>query len=618
MKLFELFATLVLDDSEFNRGITQATSKGESFGKTLTTKAVAGAVALGNAMYDAGKKAASLAVEFTKAAIETAAQVQAEQAQFSAAFAGMEEEAANALKAVGTESGILYTRLQTVGTKVFSQLKGSGLDAAESLEAMERYTRLAADAAAYYDISLEDADERLRSFMRGNTEAGDAIGLFTSESQRNTYALEEYGKKWEKLTEAQKQMLMLNVAEDIYNQSGAIGQASRESDNWANKVANLEEAWEQAVALFGTPVGESLKPMLDALTAFLQNESNQKLFTAFGQKVADIASASFENLTKFFESVQTDGTTANDTLDSMIDFWTDIKTAVAENEEAVKLLFGVIGGAALLSHPVIAGLVLVAAKWTDIKNFVSEEALPAIENFFAYTIPTTWEEKVVTPVTKAWGNITTGVGNAFDTVSTFFNETIPSWWEEKVPGPIKAAWNAITGAISGATNAVRTFLGLNSPSPTYTPEEIEAAQQYGDPMGFIPKDQLPMGGSAVLGKVLSFSAQMAVAVNKTSGILNAVKKHAVGLDYVPYNNYAAMLHEGEAVLTKSEARAWRGGDGSGVFMELLDEIRSLRVVAEAMNGLTMEIDGEKVGEIVAPTVSRKIAGTTKARRYAFT
>lgn len=35
--------------------------------------------------------------------------------------------------------------------------------------------------------------------------------------------------------------------------------------------------------------------------------------------------------------------------------------------------------------------------------------------------------------------------------------------------------------------------------------------------------------------------------------------HADGLDYVPYDNYVARLHEGEAVLTKKEASQWRSG-----------------------------------------------------------
>lgn len=38
--------------------------------------------------------------------------------------------------------------------------------------------------------------------------------------------------------------------------------------------------------------------------------------------------------------------------------------------------------------------------------------------------------------------------------------------------------------------------------------------------------------------------------------------HATGLNYVPYDEYPAVLHQGEAVLNAVQARAWRSGEGT--------------------------------------------------------
>ena len=42
-----------------------------------------------------------------------------------------------------------------------------------------------------------------------------------------------------------------------------------------------------------------------------------------------------------------------------------------------------------------------------------------------------------------------------------------------------------------------------------------------------------------------------------------VPGYATGLDRVPYDNYPAILHEGERVLTASQARSYDRGGGAG-------------------------------------------------------
>ncbi len=217
-----------------------------------------------------------------KAMVEAAATVQAQEAQFKATFKGIEESATKMFDKVSEKSGVFAERLQVEGTKAYSQFKGAGLDANEALSETERFLNLATDAAAYYDISLEDASAKVRSFMRGNTEAGDSIGLFTSEASRNQAAIDEYGVSWIKLTEAQKQMLMLNMTEEIYKQSGAIGQASREANGYENVVGNLKEAWKQFMAAVGAPILSAIVPILQGLaTAIITIGNGIKVVNAF-------------------------------------------------------------------------------------------------------------------------------------------------------------------------------------------------------------------------------------------------------------------------------------------------------------------------------------------------
>lgn len=261
MELFKIFGKIVVDgvdkakedlanvDRQANESSNSMMSSFKKLGTVIATVFAVDRIA-----------------RFGATLVSTAGDVQAENAQFEASFGNLAETAEQTFERVANATGVFASRLRVTGTKAYSQLKGAGMDANEALEKTETFLNLASDAAAYYDISLEDAEARIRSFMRGNVEAGDAIGLFTSESQRNTFALEMYGRKWIELTEAEKQNLMLNVAENIYTQSGALGQASRESDGLANVTGNLKEVWRQLLATIGTPVLESVIPIMQNLT----------------------------------------------------------------------------------------------------------------------------------------------------------------------------------------------------------------------------------------------------------------------------------------------------------------------------------------------------------------
>lgn len=270
--LFVLAGTIKVDSDGAIKNIDKATdaakqseSKFESSFRTIKNLAIT--YLSGTAIWN-----------FGKSMVEAAANVQAETAQFDAAFKDLSGSAAEAFARIEEKSGTMATRLQVTGTKAFSQFTGAGMKSTDALAKMEEYLNLATDGAAYYDLSLEEVDERLRSFLRGNVEAGDAIGLFTSESQRNAKANDMYGKSFIKLSEDQKQLVMLDITKEIYNASGATGQAAREAEGYANVVGNLKEQWRQFLAQVGAPILQAVIPILQTLGSVLQ--SLAPIFTA--------------------------------------------------------------------------------------------------------------------------------------------------------------------------------------------------------------------------------------------------------------------------------------------------------------------------------------------------
>lgn len=133
-------------------------------------------------------------------------------------------------------------------------------------------------------------------------------------------------------------------------------------------------------------------------------------------------------------------------------------------------------------------------------------------------------------------------------------------------------WQAVTRSIQGAINKTREFLSL--------------------------------GGSQSISIGAKSAAEGAAA-----------RPHATGLPFVPYDNYAASLHQGEAVLTKLEAARWRETSAAPQ-QPGLSAAELGAALQEALSGVQVVMDGSAVGMLVAPAVSEAMGQTVRARRYA--
>ena len=238
--------------------------KVSTFGEVLKANLLSTAIVEGvKTITDAIK---NMAGEF----IDSAATVKAETAAFEQTFGDFAGTATAAIGRVADSSGILQTRLNTIGSKIYAFARSSGGDVEQSMSLMERALQAAADSAAYYDTSVEQATESLQSFLKGNYANDAALGLSATEATRNAAAMKLFGDAFNNLSEIQKQETLLQMVLDAQKLSGAMGQAAREADGWENVMGNLSETWRQFQANVGAPVLENLVPIIQNITTALQ------------------------------------------------------------------------------------------------------------------------------------------------------------------------------------------------------------------------------------------------------------------------------------------------------------------------------------------------------------
>jgi hypothetical protein len=273
MELFKLFGTIGIKNEEANEAIDETTEKAEGSEGRMSSafKKIGAAIAAAFAI--------DRIVAFGKEIVNVAAEVDAEVSAFEQIMGDYTDEAKAKMGEIADATGMVDTRLTPYMTSMTAKFKGLGFGIEDATDLASEGLTIAADAAAFWDKSLDESMSHLNSFVNGSYEGGEAIGLFANDTQMAAYAVKtgvvDSTKAWSSLDEATKQATRLDYAKNMMEQSGATGQAAKEAGQYANVQANLNEKWRQFKAQIGEPLlqnvvipaMEKLSTVVDLLSA---------------------------------------------------------------------------------------------------------------------------------------------------------------------------------------------------------------------------------------------------------------------------------------------------------------------------------------------------------------
>lgn len=201
--------------------------------------------------------------------------------------------------------------------------------------------------------------------------------------------------------------------------------------------------------------------------------------------------------------------------------------------------------------------------WGNIKDVITE-VVEAVSEFLSVA----WES-IKTTAIAAWDVISQYAGVAWGVIQAIWSAAAPYFqavWDT-IAGIFSVVASVFQGDFQGAWDAIKGIIDTWAGYFGQIWDDIKAVFDTALDLG---KDIVDKIWQGVQSGWSSFKDWVAGAWEGIKSLFTIDIKwpfggghgHAIGLDYVPSNNYQAVLHRGEAVLTAHEAEEWRRG-GSG-------------------------------------------------------
>lgn len=400
-----------------------------------------------------------------------------------------------------------------------AMLKSMGLNSDEVLNMSTSMVGLAADFASFYNLEHEEAFNKIRAGISGETEPLKQLGINMSVANLEAYALTQgITKQYKEMSQAEQATLRYNYL--MSAGADAQGDFARTSDSLANQMRvaklNMQE--------LGSEIGQLLLPVAqEAVTKF--NELGGQLKEALSSpemqesilKIADGLSELIETvaelISKWLPKIIEGFAWMVDNADGIAAGIIGIGTAML-TLNVVNMILGVVGAfkkakkaqegltvaqwlynAAVAANPIgifialIVGLVAaivylwntndgfrdaVISAWNAIKD-AGIAVWEWLVKFFTEDIPAAWQvvvdffQGIPEWFGELWSKVTDKFKEWGTNISNFFTETIPQWiqsifdWFNQLPYMIGYALGYVVATVVKWGTDMWNYLTTNVP-----------------------------------------------------------------------------------------------------------------------------------------------------------
>lgn len=250
----------------------QTSKSGEKIGDGITRGAEKGKKALGGlgkAIKSIGFAMAGAGLlSFGKDCVSLASDLQEIQNVVDVVFGNMsgkvEEFAQTALQMYGLTETQTKKFMGTYG----AMWKSLGADIPYAEQMSEQMTALVGDVASFYNLSEEEASNKLMGILTGETEALKGLGVVMTQDALNAYALSQgYAMTYDSMSMLEKAQLRMAFVEQAL--ADANGDFARSQNSWANQTRILSGQWASFKANLGAGFMVVLAPIIKGLNMLM-------------------------------------------------------------------------------------------------------------------------------------------------------------------------------------------------------------------------------------------------------------------------------------------------------------------------------------------------------------